>query len=85
VVASDAGGLREIVSNNETGVLVPPGDSQALGDALLSLLENRERAERMGGNARQFALQHLTEEAFVNRFLGLYELLCEGRTLSATG
>src|SRR5947208_2886727 len=65
VVASDAGGLAEIVLNNETGVLVPPGDPQALGDALLSLLENRERVEWMGGNARQFALQHLTEEAFV--------------------
>ncbi|PYT20126.1 MAG: glycosyltransferase family 1 protein [Acidobacteria bacterium] len=85
VVASDAGGLAEIVLNNETGVLVPPGDPQALGDALLSLLENRERAEWMGGNARQFALQHLTEEAFVNRFLELYELLCKGRTFFATG
>jgi glycosyltransferase involved in cell wall biosynthesis len=77
VVASNTGGLAEFVRQNETGILVTPQDPTALAEALLSLLENPDRAESMGQSGRAFALQHLTEDVFVNRFVGLYELLCE--------
>jgi glycosyltransferase involved in cell wall biosynthesis len=47
-VASDLGGPRELIVNQETGLLVPPRDPQALADALLDLLCNPVRAQAMG-------------------------------------
>ena len=84
VIASNTGGLAEFVRHNETGLLVAPQDAQALAEALLSLLENREQAGCMGLSGRAFAMQHLTEDIFVDRFISLYELLCQSRAISAT-
>jgi glycosyltransferase involved in cell wall biosynthesis len=85
VIASDTGGLREFVRPRETGLLVPPQDPEALADALFLLLENRGMAESLGQNGRAFALQHLTEDAFVDRFVGLYESMSGERSVAAAG
>jgi glycosyltransferase involved in cell wall biosynthesis len=85
VIASNSGGLPEFVRHNETGILVAPQDPQALAEALLTVLGNREETGCMGLRGRAFALQHLTEDVFVDRFVGLYELLCEGRSVPAAG
>jgi glycosyltransferase involved in cell wall biosynthesis len=77
VAASRTGGLAELIQHDETGVLVPPGDATALADALLDLVENRSRAEELGNNGRQFALRHLTEEVFVDRFEELYRSMTQ--------
>ena len=55
VVASDIGGFSEIVANGKTGLLVPPGDPDALADALAELLADEGRRERMGAYARHLA------------------------------
>jgi glycosyltransferase involved in cell wall biosynthesis len=52
VVASDVGGLRDLVVDGETGLLVPPGDVGALRAALERLLADRELRRRLGANAR---------------------------------
>jgi glycosyltransferase involved in cell wall biosynthesis len=85
VIASDTGGLLEFVRPRETGLLVPPQDPEALADALFLLLENRGLAESLGQNGRAFALQHLTEDAFVDRFVGLYESMSGERSVAAAG
>ena len=48
VVASDVGGLREIVDHGKTGYRVPPEDSAAWADALIDLLSHPDRATMMG-------------------------------------
>lgn len=53
VVAADAGGTGELVGGNGAGVLVPPGDSDALAAAVRELLEDPERRDRMGEAARR--------------------------------
>ncbi|MDX1531860.1 MAG: glycosyltransferase family 4 protein, partial [Rhodothermales bacterium] len=75
VVTSNTGGTSEQVLEDETGLVVPPGDAEALAAALLHVLGDRERAERMGRAGRRFALDRLTEDRVVERFLGLYGLL----------
>jgi glycosyltransferase involved in cell wall biosynthesis len=55
VVASDAGGLRDVVRHGVTGLLVPPGDPGALAAALDGLLENPDTRQRMGEEGRQHA------------------------------
>src|SRR5262249_31786566 len=56
VVATDAGGAREIVLNGLTGLLVPPGDPQALRVAMAELLPDAERRRGMGMLGRQRAI-----------------------------
>jgi len=53
VIASRIGGLSDIVKDGETGVLIPPGDVQALCRAMQSLLEHPERREQMGVMAKE--------------------------------
>lgn len=55
VVASDVGGLKDIVDHDVTGLLVPPRDPDALADALDALLDTPERQARMGRAGRDRA------------------------------
>ena len=52
VVAADAGGTAELVGRDGAGVLVPPGDSEALAAAVRELLESPEQRRRMADAAR---------------------------------
>ena len=52
IVASATGGYRETVIDGETGLLVPPGDRNALAEAVISLLRDPQRAAEMGKAAR---------------------------------
>ena len=53
VVASKVGGLPEVIRHRESGVLVPPGNADALAAACLELVRDRSRAARMGAEARR--------------------------------
>ena len=57
VVASDVGGLREIVCPGSTGLVVPPGDPDALASTLDSLVDNPGAQRRMGEAGRIHARQ----------------------------
>jgi glycosyltransferase involved in cell wall biosynthesis len=52
VAATRAGGIPEVVRDGETGLLVPVGDGEALGAAIVTLLTDRSLAARMGAAAR---------------------------------
>ena len=53
VVATDAGGVPEIVVDGDTGLLVPPEDAEVLALAIEELMANRERVEEMGRKGRE--------------------------------
>jgi glycosyltransferase involved in cell wall biosynthesis len=65
IVASAVGGFVECVEDGKTGLLVPPGDSQALAAAISSLVEDRELRERLGAAGRDRALELYSFEAMV--------------------
>lgn len=75
VVGSRTGGLMEIISESDTGLLVVPGDTASLRDGLLHILEDRNRAERMGRQARHRARQLMTQKRWISRFLDIYSNL----------
>jgi L-malate glycosyltransferase len=54
IIASDIGGLHEVLKNGLTGVLVPPRDERAFTEAVVALIENPGRARRLGEAARRF-------------------------------
>ena len=72
VVASRVGGIPDQIRDGHEGILVPPGDSRALGDALLGLLRNPERARQMGEAGRLRAGTEFSHENMVRRVEGLY-------------
>ena len=55
VIASDVGGIPDIVEHERTGLLVPPGDSASLASAIESLARDPERARQMAMQGRQVA------------------------------
>ena len=57
VIASDVEGGRDIMRDGQTGMLVPPGSSEALSTALLSLLDHPERRRAMGEAGRAFVAE----------------------------
>ena len=63
VVATDIRGCREEVIDGETGLLVPPRDHYALGEAILKILSDGDMSERMGRVGRQRVLDHFDERS----------------------
>jgi len=76
VVATQVGGNPEAIARDETGLLVPPRDADALSAAVLSLLRDQPRRQAMGEKARQRVAREFTEEIMFGRVAALYaELL----------
>jgi glycosyltransferase involved in cell wall biosynthesis len=73
VVASDVGGLRDLVVDGETGLLVPPGDVTALREALERLLGDPELRRRLGAAARDRIREIASWERVTGATLLAYE------------
>jgi glycosyltransferase involved in cell wall biosynthesis len=72
VVASDTGGIPEWLDDGRTGLLVPPGDVEALAAAIASLLDDPERAAEMGLEGwRQ--VERFSPESHLQRLVTVYE------------
>jgi glycosyltransferase involved in cell wall biosynthesis len=85
VVASDAGGLRQVIEDGGTGRLVPERDPAALADALRWVLDHPAEAAGLGaaGRARVEACYGWTQVAA--RLEAVYDAAATGRPLSDTG
>jgi glycosyltransferase involved in cell wall biosynthesis len=78
IVAADIGGLCDVVADGETGLLVTPGDSEALAAALRRLLADAGLRERMGAAAKTRAAG-FSPDAVVPRFEEAYEAALQAR------
>ena len=74
-VASRVGGVPEVVSEGETGILVPPAEPHALADAVLRLMGDPEGRTRMGTAGRERARQCFSIERTVRQTDRLYREL----------
>jgi starch synthase len=85
VVASRVGGIPELVTDGETGLLVPPDDPAALAEAVVTLLADPDRRARMGYRARAQALARFESATIAAQTLALYrEALGHGGVLRAS-
>jgi glycosyltransferase involved in cell wall biosynthesis len=82
VVASDVGGLRELVVDGETGLVVPPGDSDALRNAIAALERDPARREALGEAGKARAALYSPENV-VPRLEEVYGALLAGRRPAA--
>jgi glycosyltransferase involved in cell wall biosynthesis len=73
VVASNMGGVAELVRPGETGWLVPPGDAGAYADAFIAILDAPDKAAEVTNRARDFAETSLRIAAKMAETLAVYE------------
>lgn len=72
VVATNSGGIPEIVDDGETGILVPERDPDAIATAVSELLDTPERLEAMGKRGREQVLKRFSCETVVPQLEALY-------------
>lgn len=71
-VCTDVGGVAQVLQDGRTGLLVPPGDAQAMADALLKCLNDPELTRRFGQNGYQWVVQRYSMGAWARRLEKLY-------------
>lgn len=72
-VATAVGGIVEMIKDNETGVLVPAGDSQAFADAVLDLYNNPKKRERLGEAFYNDARKRFSVENMAQTHIDIYK------------
>jgi glycosyltransferase involved in cell wall biosynthesis len=79
VIATDAGGNRELVSSSDVGWLIPMKDRTALTNALLEVLEDPVRRQRVGKAAREHVVNGFSKELRITRLEELYSSIVRSK------
>lgn len=79
VIATNAGGNGELVSSSEVGWLIPMKDRAALTNALLEVIEQKERAARTGRAAREHVIRGFSKELRITRLEALYRAILDAK------
>ncbi|MEM7784097.1 MAG: glycosyltransferase family 4 protein [Planctomycetota bacterium] len=75
VVASDVGGLQEIIDHRTTGLLVPPGDSRALATAIIDVKNDAKLRDRLVANGKQWVETRFNPTSLTNEVVDVYRAL----------
>jgi GT2 family glycosyltransferase len=81
IVSTDVPGCREIVRNNENGILVPPYDVKSLANAIKVLIKDTEVRQNMGLRGREIVENEFAEEIVVKQTIKLYEELLDNKNM----
>ncbi len=73
VVATNVGGTPEVVINDKTGILVPPKDEKAIAKAVIDLLTNKDKAEKMGNAGKEWVQKQFDAPVFIRKTEDLFE------------
>ena len=73
VIATNVGGVHELVSNNKTGLLVAPNNSKELLEKINYLLNDIELCNRLANNAYEFVMKNFSWEVLLPKYIELYE------------
>ncbi len=73
VVASRLGGIRNVITSEESGLLVDPSDADGFAGAMISLLNDQHLSERIGQRGRRTVFDSYSWEAIAARHIEFYE------------
>lgn len=76
IVATDVGGVGEVLRTGENALLVPPADAGALASAIIQLLRDKSAAQRMGEAARCFVRENYSMTSAMRQLETVYERVC---------
>lgn len=79
VIATDVGGVKEEVIDGKTGLLIPPGDVNALSDAMLKLADDTDLRDKMGAEGRKFLEELPSWTDLSDRILSEYQEMWKSR------
>jgi len=82
IIAADIPAFKGIIDSKDVGILIPPGDSAALAEALRLLLEDTSLREAMGRNARQKCSSRFDIKSVVGAYTGLFEAILREKKMS---
>jgi glycosyltransferase involved in cell wall biosynthesis len=85
VVSTDVGMVSEVIQHGISGLIVPPGDTEALAAAVRSIASDPERAQQMGRRARDTILADFGEDVMVDRMAAIYADLVQPKTQASQG
>ncbi|MDC0186937.1 glycosyltransferase family 4 protein [Candidatus Nitrosopelagicus sp.] len=75
VIGTNVGGIPELITNNETGILVPTENSDKLAQAVNELLLDKEKAEKLAANGNTFVKNNMTWNIILPKYIQFYENL----------
>ena len=75
VIATNVGGIPELIKNNETGILVPPENPSKLAQAVNELLSDKEKAEKLAANGNTFVKNNMIWDVILPKYINFYENL----------
>jgi len=75
IIASDVGGISELITNEENGILIPPDDEKKLIDSINRLFTEKEFANNIAEMGYKYVIKNLTWEALLPRYIKFYEEL----------
>ncbi len=78
VVASAVGGIPEIIKDGRTGILVPPADPEALAHGVLTLLRDRELAQKLATEGRQLVSREFSQYQMLRKTEEIYKKVLSG-------
>ena len=73
VIASDIGGLSEVIVDGETGFLIPPRNEEAIAEKIIKLIEEPELRQNLGANGRKFVLDNYDWNLCAKKMEEVYE------------
>lgn len=79
VIATDSGGVKDIIKHNTTGYLVQPSSSDAIADAIRALILNPDMKKDLESAALEYAKAHFTADIMARKTDEVYRLITKGR------
>ena len=73
VIGTDVGGIPELITNDETGILVPPENPSKLAQAVNELLSDKEKSDKLAANGNTFVKNNMTWDVILPKFIKFYE------------
>ena len=75
VIATNVGGIPEIVTDNETGILIPSEDPEILTETVNSLLNNDSKIKTLTENAFEFVIKNYSWKTLLPKYVDFYKNL----------
>ena len=73
IIATNVGGIPELITNNETGILIPPNNPEILQNSINELLADNETSKKLADNGYEFVIKNLTWEILLPKYIKFYE------------
>ena len=73
IIATNVGGIPELIMNNKTGILIPPNDPKMLENSINKLLLDDETSKKLADSGYEFVMNNLTWEILLPKYVKFYE------------